>query len=389
MPRQYEKTHPWLKFNIPTDRITPDLWMSLGEAASKCDHIAGVPLPPGIAEDLHKLYLIKGIRATTAIEGNTLSEEEVRQQIEGKLDLPESKEYLGQEIQNVLDACNMMLAEVQNEASGALAVEQIKEYNRIVLRGLELDPDVIPGVVAYHNVVVGRYKAPPREDCDYLLDRMCEWLNDPSFRPTDSKAISIGILRAILAHLYLVLIHPFADGNGRTSRLVEVQILLAAGVPSPACHLLSNHYNETRTEYYRQLDRISKSGGEMIPFIYYAVKGMVDGLKAQLHVIRATQWNIMWQHFIYEQFQGRESKADKRRRELILALSKHTEPIQLHKMMQQDPNVAILYVGLAFRTYRRDLEELVGMDLVLHTWEGYSANKKLILNFLPIRKQIP
>jgi len=82
-------------------------------------------------------------------------------------------------------------------------------------------------------------------------------------------------------------IHPFGDGNGRTARLVEFQILLQAGIPSPAAHLLSNHYKQTRTEYYRQLATASRSGGNILPFIEYAVGGFVDGLKEQLALIRA------------------------------------------------------------------------------------------------------
>jgi hypothetical protein len=47
---------------------------------------------------MHKLFLAKGALATTAIEGNTLSEQEVLGHIERRLKLPPSKEYLGQEI---------------------------------------------------------------------------------------------------------------------------------------------------------------------------------------------------------------------------------------------------------------------------------------------------
>jgi hypothetical protein len=80
--------------------------MNLGEAASKCEHIAGVPLRPLVAHELHQLYLAKGVLGTTAIEGNTLSEEQVRQILKGELKLPPSKEYLQQEIENILQACN-------------------------------------------------------------------------------------------------------------------------------------------------------------------------------------------------------------------------------------------------------------------------------------------
>ena len=54
-------------------------------------------------------------------------------------------------------------------------------------------------------------------------------------------ATAYAILKAIFAHLYLVWIHPFGDGNGRTARLLEFHILTAASLPYPVTHLLSNY----------------------------------------------------------------------------------------------------------------------------------------------------
>lgn len=80
--------------------------MPLGEARSKIAHIAGTPLSPRVAREMHIAYLAKGALATAAIEGNTLSEEEARRRIERDLDLPPWREYLGREIDNVIAAYN-------------------------------------------------------------------------------------------------------------------------------------------------------------------------------------------------------------------------------------------------------------------------------------------
>ncbi len=86
--RTYLATHPWITFKLDLTTATYRLWMLLGEAQSKCEHIAGIPLMPSVAEYLHQLYLAKGTQATTAIEGNTLTEEQVLQRFQGKLKLP-------------------------------------------------------------------------------------------------------------------------------------------------------------------------------------------------------------------------------------------------------------------------------------------------------------
>lgn len=92
--REYERTHPWITFRLDLGRFPWSLWMLLGEAQSRIDHLCGVPLRPMTAEMLHRVYLAKGAMATTAIEGNTLSEEDVLKHLDGRLEVPPSKEYL-------------------------------------------------------------------------------------------------------------------------------------------------------------------------------------------------------------------------------------------------------------------------------------------------------
>ncbi|MBV9999500.1 MAG: Fic family protein [Verrucomicrobia bacterium] len=107
------------------------------------------------------------------------------------------------------------------------------------------------------------YRGAPPDDCPLLVDRLCEWFSSSDFSPLKGLETVYAIVKTVVAHLYLAWIHPFDDGNGRTSRLVEFYLLLHAGIPSPAAHLLSNHYNQTRTEYYRQLRNASASGGNI------------------------------------------------------------------------------------------------------------------------------
>lgn len=89
--RTFERTHPWISFRCQLGKAGAELWISFGEASSKCEHISRVPLRPATAQALHQLYLAKGVAATTAIEGNTLSEEQVLKAVEGKLVVPPSK----------------------------------------------------------------------------------------------------------------------------------------------------------------------------------------------------------------------------------------------------------------------------------------------------------
>lgn len=388
--RTYERTHPWLKFDVDLRGATTDVWMLLGEAQSKCEHVAGVPLRPDVAERLHMLFLAKGVRATTAIEGNTLSQQQVLEHLEGRLELPQSKAYLKQEIDNIVRACNEISKEaLAGSATQRLTPDRIRNFNSIVLYGLKLEEHVQPGVTRTYDVGVGTYKAAPHQDCDLLLARLCDWLNGPQFRvdePKPDRLVVSAILKAILAHLYLAWIHPFGDGNGRTARLVEFYILVGAGVPTPCAHLLSNFYNETRTEYYRQLDYASKSGGNVIPFLTYAIEGLVDGLREQIETIRLQQWDVTWRNYVHETFRGGpETTSDKRQKHLVLDLSASDVPVPRNELTRVSPRVAEAYAKKGPRTLARDISALEKRGLMVRTEQGYQANRNRILAFLPAR----
>ncbi|MDO9542866.1 MAG: Fic family protein [Kiritimatiellia bacterium] len=390
--KTYEKTHPWISFKINMMGAKPTLWMHLGEAASKCEYIAGVPLQPETAKRLHQLYLAKGAAATTAIEGNTLTEEEVLKRIEGKLELPPSKEYLGQEVDNIVNACNQIVKDLA-EGHDALTSQRLKDFNLQVLHGLTLEKDVVPGEIRLHSVLVGNvYRGAPAEDCEFLLARMCEWLSGPDFQVPDNLKhagleMVYAILKAIVAHVYLAWIHPFGDGNGRSARLIEFALLVAAGVPQPACHLLSNHYNQTRSRYYQQLDLASKSGGDILPFIEYAVQGFVDGLREQLEAVRKQQWTVSWINYVHDIFRDKESTTHRRQRHLLLDLSREPGFVPAGKIGDLTPRLAKAYVARTSRTLLRDLKELEQAGFIERTAEGVRAKREIILAFLPWRKK--
>ena len=380
--KKYTRTHPWITFEVDFGKIDYETWLLLGEAQSKCARVSTVPMKPELSEILLGTYLAKGIQGTTAIEGNTLSEEEVRKRIEGELELPDSMEYQGKEVDNILDAYNGVRERLRKREPAEINPEEIKYFNKTILKDLPLEEDVIPGEISRRNVGVLRYRGAPREDCEYLLDEMCKWLNNPRFNP-DKNKIVFAIIKAILAHLYIAWIHPFGDGNGRVARLVELKIMLASGAPAPVCHLLSNHYNKTRSEYYRQLDYASKSNGNIYPFISYAVRGLVDQLQEQIHFIDSQQMEIFWRDYVFEVFGENPSKIDKRRRNLALDLWSLPNPIKIDEVRKISPKLAEQYSDRTTRAIKRDIDFLIEKELVEKQQGGYLAKKQTLLRFLP------
>ena len=391
MGRAYEATHPWLTYKLDLRSASPRLWVALGEAQSKCYHIGGVPLRPDIAEDMHKIYLARGLLATTAIEGNTLTEKEVRAIVDNESKLPSSREYLGKEIESVLAAFNSILKDVEMGQIKPLTPTLVQDYNTTVLRNLKLDTGIAPGKIRDYPVGVGLYRGAPFEDCEYLLQRLCNWLNSNDFEaPNKEDRVIYGLIKSIVAHVYLAWIHPFGDGNGRTARLLEAKFLLEAGVPSAAAHLLSNHYNLTRTEYYKQLENTSLSQGNLLPFIEYAVAGFVDQLREQIETIRIQQVLVSWVNYVHEKL-SQKTPSGRRQLHVVLAMSDKSGYIKKSDIRQLTAQIAAEYATKTYKTLTRDLNRLKKLDLIESGIGGYQAKIATMLAFLPssIDQKVP
>jgi len=392
--REYRRTHPWISFRHHLERADPLHWSLLGEAAARCDHVAQAVLPPSDARELHRLYLIKGAKATTAIEGNTLSEEQIAALLEGQLELPPSREYLKQEVDNVLKAVNDIFADIMRGEPPVLTADWLAGANRRLLAGLEehLEDGVFPGEIPTRPVGVPGYRGAPREDCALLLDRLSGWLEGDAWpvRPDRQEdRTASAILRAVFVHLYVAWIHPFGDGNGRTARLAEFMILAREGVPSPCAHLLSNHYNLTRAEYYRQLDRSSRANsgrGDPLGFLLYSLQGFVDGLREQSRFIGRIQLKLAWEHFVYGEFRRiPSSSAMRRRREVTLALGRAGEPVRKRGIPDLSPGLARQYAEKTGKTLTRDMNWLVQRKFLERGEDGYRAKVESMRAFRPPR----
>jgi Fic family protein len=374
---------PWISFEIDLNRMAPAFWMYLGEARSKCDHLANVPMPPKDAQNLHLVTLTKGVHATTAIEGNTLSQSDVEQIVRSSLEhVSESEDYRVREVENVLRAYNSIQRTIATGIKIALTPQLIKQFNAEVLQGLELPPEVTPGQVRSHSVVVGRYRGPDAANCEGLLVEMCDWLNRSEFVGEGPMRVPIAIIRASLVHLYLAWIHAFGDGNGRTARLCEYLVLVTSGVPSSAAHLISNHCNNTRDEYYRQLQFASESGGDVSRFLTYCASGFVTELSDQLKTVYDRQFRLTWNEYVAQKTPGRDLPVRDRRR--LIAEELFGRAASGDQITSLTPELARIYARTIPKTLVRDLQELVTAGLIVESKGKYSANTNVLLDFLPM-----
>ncbi|XP_012719044.2 protein adenylyltransferase FICD [Fundulus heteroclitus] len=191
---------------------------------------------------------------TVAIEGNTLTLSEIRHIIETRYAVPgkslqEQNEAIG------VDAAMKYINTTLLSRSGAITVGDILEIHRRVLG--YVDP-VEGGRLRTSQVFVGHHIPPHPKDLQRHMEELAQWLNS-------EEALQLHPVEyAALAHYKLVYVHPFVDGNGRTSRLLMNLVLLQARYPPVTIR------KEQRAEYYATLDTANE--GDVRPFIRFIAK---------------------------------------------------------------------------------------------------------------------
>lgn len=382
------QTHPYPSFEFDTRKLSRPVWMLFGEGMSKCEQLAGAPLKPEAALKMSSVFLARGVRATTAIEGNTLSEEEVQKIVtKGSADVSESRAYLEREVRNVLSAIRDIDTALRDGVRLPITTERLCALNLQILADIPDKPEVVPGRIRQHDVRAGSFRPPNWDEVPALTERLVRWLDQLRSGVTSKSSradrFMVALLSAILAHLYIAWVHPFGNGNGRLARLVEVQVLSESGVvPLVATNLLSDHYNKTRNAYYLALDAAQRDVNE---FISYAVKGFVDELRDQIEMVREQNLQVHWESYAYEVFRRHPgTPARARQREAALHIPAGSPGITPEELTVLTPPIARRYATVGPRIPARDLNDLVKMGLVAKTGKRtYRARREIIEAFIP------
>jgi Fic family protein len=357
----------------------------LGQCYAYIQAIKKTPIRPDYLQRMLRVSLNRGALATTAIEGNTLSESDVELIQSGK-NLSPSKKYLQQEVQNILAAFNTIFDEMleNDRPRGVVSPQLIKEFHAMVGKDIGDAFAASPGVFRTSNVIVGSlYRPPSFPRVGEFIQKLCSWL-EKQFHCKTGQGFDDAIIQAVVTHIYIAWIHPFGDGNGRTARLLEFYLLVRAGVPKVASHILSNHYNNTRGDYYRRLQEATATG-ELTNFLCYALQGFRDGLEELLEIIHTDQIDLIWTNYVHDVIDA-QTEITKKVQERIRRLAYHMPGdkfLTKENVLVSHPGIIRHYQGLSGLTLQRDLDFLVRLDLLAQEKRRYRARKELLQMFMP------
>ena len=367
-------------FNLRLATTAQDIVVDLARIHALASVIRGIPIPPPVQQRLDRLNILRAVRGTTGIEGTELSEEEVSQVVEapvGAAVLGHDREREEQETRNANALMQFVGEYVRNHPSALLTEPLLLTFHEILTAGIDYEHNE-PGRYRSHAVNVGAYRPPstPEEVRD-MMAGFFSWFNGGLPNSWDP------VLRAIVAHFYVVSIHPFGDGNGRTARAVESFLLYKAGVNVRGYYSLANYYYQNRDDYIYHLNDIQMRGGvDLTPFASFALKGLVHELEAVhnevLEEVRVLAFRDYARRTLADAGKLGNPAGD---RQLQLLIELAGRPVSVKALRSGSDPLAALYRGVTQRTLTRDLNYLKEQNLVSLDGDELHARVDLMTQF--------
>lgn len=229
---------------------------------------------------LRKQNRIKTITGTLAIEGNSLTEEQVTAIVDGKPVMGSVRE----------------LAEVKGAIAAYDALPNFNPGNIVDLlaaHGLMLG-DILQNAGRFRSNAVGIHKAgvvhhvaPPADRVSGLMAGLIQWLANTKDHP---------LIASSVFHYEFEFIHPFSDGNGRMGRLWQT-LILSQWHPLFLSLPLESVIKEHQQHYYQALEQADDEANST-PFIHFMLSVIAETLvqnatiNAPINVTINTETNI-------------------------------------------------------------------------------------------------
>ena len=218
---------------------------------------------------LRKNNRIKSIHSSLKIEANSLSLNQVRDVINGKLALGEQKEI--QEVKNAYDAYEKILE------LDPYSIDDLKKFHGIMTRYIvEESGDFRRGEEGVFNGEQCIFMAPPAQYVPQLMNELFGWM-----REAQTKVHPL-VLSSVF-HYEFVFIHPFSDGNGRMARLWHTAIL-SKWKPIFEYIPIESQVEKFQEDYYDAIARCHVEGEStfFIEFMLSQIDKILDELSVQI-----------------------------------------------------------------------------------------------------------
>lgn len=201
---------------------------------------------------LRRSHFAKAIQASNSIEGYNMTLDDAIAVAEGEAPI-EADEPTTQAVEGYRRAMTYVLT-LANDEHFSYSPATIRSLHFMILdRSVSRDPGTYRrGVIFVRESSSGDivYEGPEAERVPELVQELTDQLNASNDEPV--------IVRAAMAHLNLVLIHPFRDGNGRMARCLQTLVLAREGILAPEFCSIEEYLGRNTQAYYNVLAEVGR-----------------------------------------------------------------------------------------------------------------------------------
>ncbi len=254
----------------PNFKYTHKIVNNLVEIASAREAVLNSYLVPKWEISLRRDALIRAAHASTAIEGNPLTLEEVSQLAQGRKVTAARKAK--QEVLNYLKVLeNIEKYQEQGKITEKIILKLHKDVAKEILDAPEHEGRYRELQVYVGSRITGEvvFMPPTPEEVPDLMNEFTEWINSNESHNLDP------VIVAGLSHYEFVRIHPFIDGNGRTARALATLILNLREFDIKKFFALDDYYDSDRTAYYNILKSVDQKTLDLTQWLEYFTDGVL------------------------------------------------------------------------------------------------------------------
>lgn len=348
-----------------------ELLKPLGQARQAQGRLLG-EVRFGLGLELQAELLIQEGMSTAAIEGEQLNLQAVRSSVARRLGLPTAGLPA---VERHVDGLVEMLIDATMGFQKPLTASRLFGWNAALFptgysglakitvgnwRHGDEPMQVVSGPLGRERV---HYQAPPSQLVPTEMDRFLAWW---SASPADLD----GMVRAGLAHLWFVSIHPFEDGNGRIARAITDMALSQDEGSGQRLYSMSKQIQVERSAYYEVLESTQKGKGDTTDWLAWFLECLAQAIEqSERQVALTLSHSRFWQTHAGAGLNQRQLKVVKR---LLEAGPEGFEGGMTNRK----------YVGLtkiSRETAKRDLADLVNKGiLMINQGGGRSVSYSLI-----------
>ena len=265
----------------PQFRYTEKIVNYIAKIASAKEIISNAKIIPVYDTQLKQDALIKSSHYSTSIEGNPLNLDEVKTLINNN-QKPTTKAE--KEVINYFNVLNNLNKYSDKIITKNTILSVHKDLTKNLLRNSEYEGKFrdTPVIIGNLHTKKINYIPPDAYKVPYLVDELLDWLNN-------STENMYPIIIAGILHYELVRIHPFVDGNGRTSRLMATLILSIHKFNINNYFTLDEFYNKNRQDYVDALKSADKNH-DLTAWLEYFCEGVLYSIdKVKTEVLNLAQ----------------------------------------------------------------------------------------------------